>query len=147
MTSSEEAFARQFNMTRNLTQFVGCGYDFTCMHTGKRYELKEDRAAAKTGNVFIELRQTFDNGHVWSDSGFNLSRKQADVFVIKLGSQYVFLDIDSAERVVRGVDTQPRMTREGKNGNSPGRFSLGVLVPVARWLESAYEITQEEPGK
>ncbi len=140
---AETAFARQFNMTVNPLQRKGTGYDFTCMHTGRKYELKVDKAAEKTGNVFIELSQTND-GENWVPSGFSLSKSQAYCFVIKVFSEYIFCSCFTLDSVLSLYDFPARQTRQGVNGNKTNSFARGVIIPIPNFKMFSFEVTPEE---
>lgn len=140
----ERAFCKQFNLTRVHFQRTGTAFDAECPHTGRRYELKVDTAASRTGNVFIETAYSADGGQSWADSGFNLARKQAQAYVIKVGTEYIFCECPVLETFLLENNFRVAATRAGANGNALGAHARGLIVPVVRLRGIAYEITAVE---
>lgn len=140
----ETAFANQFNMERNLQQTKGTAVDFICMHTGRKYELKDDKAAAKTGNVFLELIQTNDSGLSWNRSGLTLAADQSHFYVIKIENEYLFFNAKNLKHCYPSLPNKATMTRPGKNGNKQGSYAWGITIPVSALRPLAIEISPVE---
>lgn len=140
----ETAFSRQFNMDLHTTQRKGTGYDFTCKHTGRKYELKADYAAARTGNHFLEREQSNDGGATWVPSGFSLSLEQAYAYVVKIDLHYFFVRCTDLAEMLRTTFFQPIRTRPGVNGNRAGVLARGSLIPLSKLREVTYEVTPQE---
>ena len=100
-------------------------------------ECKYDYSAAVTGNLFLEYEQTSDNGCTFQPSGMTLAVKQ---------SKFIMFSVKHADRIHHYVFTNTQMTcmlgrhkfhklrrrrtPPGKNGNRPGAYTRGYLLPV-----------------
>lgn len=132
-------------------QHVGCGYD--CWVGKKRVEGKNDMASKKWGNAFIELKQTFNSWRTWQFSGVSLSlikdaKHWCDIFVMalyeKVGkdrwpTQSWFFWASPHEWKVWALTGETKRTGFEVNGNLPGSFAEGRVVPMNRLLTEKVE--------
>ena len=95
-------------------------------------ELKWDYIARKTGNLYLETQQTFDYGTTYKPSGMVLAMQQSMFIVFSVRhytqtSHYVFTAVQMQKIMNRNL----RITRtsKGSNGNRPGCWTYGKLLP------------------
>jgi hypothetical protein len=131
----EEQLAEQFNLIRNTEQKTGSAYDFTNKDNNK-IELKHDKRAAKTGNIFVEFRQSFDTGNTWRDSGITLACEQAD---------FIWLILEEKPKTIYQIE--PKILLDlaktfpyknsgiGVNGNGRNIIASGYLLKVTEFMK------------
>lgn len=96
---------------------------------GQRIEFKYDRASTRTGNLFIEFRQTSDEWRSYRVSGCRKAILEGCLLVIQTGSTYlVFDNVSYDELIQKSVCTCE--TRTGANHNRIGQFAEGYIVPT-----------------
>ena len=111
-------------------QEKGSSYDYTAFD-GSKIEAKFDWDSVKTGNHYLEIAQTNDNKVTWCPSGFSLSSKNADYWVV-INSQW--LRIFQIEVLMNFIQNNrnslvQKETRSGVNYNSTGQFSKAYIIP------------------
>ena len=77
----EERLAKLMNWDFILNQSKGSSYDYITPG-GSKIEVKFDWDSIKTGNHYLEIAQTNDNKVTWFPSGFSLSSKSSDYWVV-----------------------------------------------------------------
>jgi len=111
-------------------QEKGCSYDYIALD-GSKIEAKFDWDSVKTGNHYLEIAQTNDNKVTWFPSGFSLSSKNADYWIV-INSQW--LRIFQIEVLMNFIQNNrnsliQKETRSGVNYNSTGQFSKAYIIP------------------
>ncbi len=127
LTLTRDCFFPTNTVTYNDQQRVGIGWDGTI--GDNKVELKDDLASGDTGNLFIETGQRW--GSDWQPSGLALSVDQADIYLVvgHVGHNAVVFGFHPTSffdyvKTCRRVETHP-----GANGNRPGHYARGRLVP------------------
>ena len=99
----------------------------------KGVEMKFDYRAKRSGNLYLETRQTFDYGENYQRSGMNLAVEQ---------SFFIVFSVRFFNHVAHFVFTAPQMqeiltrpmrlvgTGDNANGNRTGCWTYGYLLPV-----------------
>ena len=139
-------FQSHFNciLTPVEKQGLGCQRDYTItkIHNPKKLpvealnqniEFKYDKASRGTGNLYLETRQTFDFGNSYHESGMVLAVAQSMYIVFSVPHftethHYVIpapLMRELLTRKLRAV-----RTHNTQNGNAPGVWTYGALLPV-----------------
>ena len=100
---------------------------------GAYIEFKFDKSARKTGNLYLEYQQTFNYGHSYMPSGVTLACTQSRFIVFSVPyatrlDHYVFASSDMVEILQRKLRSV--RTRHCINGNRPGAWSNGFLLPA-----------------
>ena len=112
---------------------------------GKVLEFKDDKTSLKYGTFFVEYEQTSDWWMSRKPSGHELAMAKGCILVISSGPRnFVFNQTQYAE-LVKGV-TRILSTKFRSNGNNPGSFTHGKIVPVARAVETAsvvYNVSEQ----
>jgi len=113
-----------------VEQQKGSSYDYIALD-GSKIEAKFDWDSLKTGNHYLEIAQTNDNKVTWYPSGFSLSSKNADYWVV-INSQW--LRIFQIEVLMNFIQNNrnslaQKETRSGVNYNSTGQFSKAYIIP------------------
>ena len=111
-------------------QEKGSSYDYIALD-GSKIEAKFDWDSVKTGNHYLEIAQTNDNKVTWFPSGFSLSSKNADYWIV-INSQW--LRIFQIEVLMNFIQNNrnslvQKETRSGVNYNSTGQFSKAYIIP------------------
>lgn len=127
----EEAFGARHDVDVVEGQQPGDAVDFVHEHHG-RIEYKADLQGHDTGNIYVELRQTSNDGGTWRRSGLTLAASQADFIVYDIVEQQreLWLDPELLLHVVADEDWREVRTRRNVNGNRDGQYTVGVLVPI-----------------
>lgn len=105
------------------------------MHTlqfpmGSVIEFKDDKASTKTGNLYIEFRQTSDNWFTSQKSGILLAIDHGHKVVIRSGTDnYIMKTLKEYETLV-SHSHRTITTRQNANGNRRGCFTNGYLVKI-----------------
>ena len=111
-------------------QTKGSAYDYVASD-GSKLEAKFDWDSIKTGNHYLEIAQTSDNKTTWMPSGFSISSKQADYWVVINEEWLRIFQIEVLMNFIqknRGHLVQ-KETRSGINYNSSGQFSKAYIIP------------------
>jgi len=111
-------------------QTKGSAYDYVALD-GSKVEAKFDWDSIKTGNHYLEIAQTNDNKVTWFPSGFSISSKQADYWVVINEEWLRIFQIEVLMNFIqnnRGNLVQ-KETRSGINFNSRGQFSKAYIIP------------------
>ena len=111
-------------------QTKGSAYDYVALD-GSKVEAKFDWDSIKTGNHYLEIAQTSDNKTTWMPSGFSISSKQADYWVVINEEWLRIFQIEVLMNFIqknRGHLVQ-KETRNGVNYNSSGQFSKAYIIP------------------
>jgi hypothetical protein len=126
---------------------VGCALDFITPD-GVRIEVKEDHAAGKTGNFYLEYAQTFDGWKSSQWSGLFLAFEQADIFVVFVkDTAYLFqTSLLEAYDPFFQEDTPVRVTKAACNGNKPGAFSAGIVTSIKDITPFASQVFELRDG-
>ena len=97
--------------------------------TGKLIEFKNDIASLKYNSFYVEYQQTSDFWFTRKQSGHDLAIARGCVLVVSSGPKcFVFNETAYAE-FIEGV-TRERTTKYRKNGNAPGSYTRGKIVPL-----------------
>jgi hypothetical protein len=97
------------------------------METGS-YEVKRDREAVRTGNVYLEYRCKVSGQ--WVPSG--IARTNADLFSIAIAPQVVVTSsVAAVQAVARKFWGDKRYMRECKVGGNPTK---GMAIPVTQFV-------------
>lgn len=127
LTLTRDTFFPANTISYNHEQRVGVGWDGTI--GDNKVEIKDDLASAETGNLFIETGQRW--GSEWQPSGLSLSVDQADIYLVvgHVGDHAILFGFHPVS-FFEHVKTCRRVeTRAGVNGNRPGHYARGRLVP------------------
>ena len=154
--SQSKWFQSHFNCTleRITHQRMGCATDFkiTQIRSPSKLdasvlhgfvEFKFDKASKRTGNLYLETRQTIDFGHSYRPSGINLAVDQSTFIVFSVPDHtqtchYMFTSVEMQELLNRKLRVV--RTANCRNGNLPGVWTYGKLLP--RTSVEAFKITQ-----
>ena len=111
-------------------QKKGSCYDFIAPDGGK-IEAKFDWDSIKTGNHYLELGQTSNNGETWVASGFALSEGVADYWVVINNDWLRVFDVNKLAEFLKNNRRKLKMvkTKDGVNHNRPGQYSKAYLIP------------------
>lgn len=135
----EQAVCNYFDGALNINQKVGVAWDFESSYKGVNYkfEVKYDAMATKTGQIYVELYQTFDNWKTARESGFYLARQQADYIVYVVGTTAHIVWCEDMDKFLSEYEKElkPLTTKGGANGNRPGSFSSGLGIRLDRLEE------------
>ena len=110
-------------------QNEGSAYDYTC--EGKKIELKQCWKSKVTKNHFLEFEQRSDFNSPWKPSGFTLSRREADVWVVANDKWIWLISINQMEKMLDEHEFPIAITESLKNGNRIGQYARGYLVPLS----------------
>ena len=125
-------------------QCVGCAKDYQIVKIcpGSRLkdndlhqyiEFKFDKAAAKTGNLYLEYEQTFNHGESFTRSGMSLAVEQSKYIVFSVpyvGNVQHFVFQAEDIKGFLGQNLRSIRTRAGANGNKLSSWSRGLLLPI-----------------
>lgn len=104
------------------------------METGS-YEVKRDREAVRTGNIYLEY-ECLISGQ-WVPSG--IARTNADLFAVAIAPQAVIVtSVPVIQAVARKFWGNNRYMRECKVGSNPTK---GVAIPVAQLMAELMHAT------
>ena len=125
-------------------QCVGCAKDYQIVKIFPESKLKDndlhqyiefkhDKAAAGTGNLYLEYEQTFNHGKSFTRSGMALAVEQSKYIVFSVPyvgnvQHFVFQAED-----IRGFlkqNLRSIRTRARANGNKLSSWSKGFLLPI-----------------
>ena len=114
-------------------QQKGSCYDFMAPD-GAKIEAKFDWDSIKTGNHYLEFGQTSNNGDTWTPSGFSLSAKEADYWVVINNDWLRMFEVAKLRVFMESNRGRLKVTRTkaGVNHNQPGQFSKAYLIPFAQ---------------
>ena len=131
-------------LERENEQYVGCARDYQIVKIcpgsrlkesdlHKYIEFKFDKAAAGTGNLYLEYAQTFNHGESFTRSGMSIAVEQSEYIVFSVPyagnvRHYVFEAAD-----IRGFlkqNLRSIRTRSRANGNPISSWSKGFLLPM-----------------
>lgn len=142
----------------NENQKVGTGYDATMrsnsgalfVNQTKKIEYKQDKASEKYNNFYFECEQTWDFKNTWRPSGLTLSAEQAEIFAIAHPNGdcnviYLFNAKKLYDTLKLG-HFKTKETADYRNGNKPGAFSKGWIVPINE-NSKLYNIYNKLPWK
>ena len=130
-------------LTPVTDQKCGCARDYKIVGLDENTELpgelnsfvefKFDYKASQTGNLYLEYEQTFDFGKKYLSSGMKLAVDQSRFIVFSVGysdcvHHYIFTNIDMYDILTQKLRTI--RTRNGANGNRPGCWTNGLLLPL-----------------
>jgi len=97
--------------------------------TGKLIEFKNDKASLKYNSFYAEYEQTSDFWNTRKPSGHDLAIARDCVLVISSGVRCFVFNAESYAVFIKGV-TAERTTKYRVNGNSPGSYTRGRIVPM-----------------
>ena len=103
---------------------------------GRVLEFKDDRASLKYGTLFCEFEQTNDSWFTRKPSGHALAILKGCILIISSGSRCFVFNEESYRCFVNG-SIRERCTKYRRNGNNPGSFSRGKIVPVPHASKTA----------
>jgi hypothetical protein len=132
---AEALIISALGLVRNERQTYGTGYDAVHPANGKKFEIKFDHAAQKTGNLYLEVRQVYAGQRV-ARSGVGLL--QADYYLYLVGDECLALSKDTAAEFIASPSFREVGTRNNANGNIDGSYTRGKLVPVSVAREKAH---------
>ena len=113
--------------------------DFSIL--GRKVEFKHDKAAERTGRLFLEYEQTSDDWQTKKKSGHEKSILEGNILVITTqGECFVFNKLSYNALVARTL--YKRTTTHRKNGNRPESYTQGRLVSVSAARECASYVYQ-----
>ena len=100
---------------------------------GKFVEMKFDYRAKRSGNLYLETRQTFNNGKDYQRSGMTLAVEQSAYIVFSVRyfthvSHFVFTAAPMKDVLTRKM--KEVRTGDNINGNRTGCWTYGSLLPV-----------------
>lgn len=131
---AETMLIKSLGLIRNEKQTFGTGYD--AVHpNGKKFEIKFDHAAQKTGNIYLEIKQVYQ-GQIMTRSGVGLL--QADYYLYLVGDECLAISKAVVAELIANPSFREVGTRNNANGNIDGSYTRGKLVPVAVAKEKAY---------
>ena len=108
---------------------------------GRKVEFKHDKAAKRTGRLFLEYKQTSDGWCTKKQSGHEKSILEGNILVITTqGECFVFNKTSYNALVKRTLHV--RTTTHRKNGNHPEAYTMGRLVSVGAARECASYVYQ-----
>jgi hypothetical protein len=100
---------------------------------GLRIEAKFDWDSIKTGNHYLEISQTSNGGASWEPSGYSLSSKKADYWIVVNDDWLRLFDMPSLQKFVE--TNRPHLkikgTKSGVNYNRPGQGSKALVIPFS----------------
>ena len=111
-------------------QKKGSCYDFISPD-GSKIEAKFDWDSIKTGNHYLEIAQTNDDKITWVPSGFTLSLKEAEFWVV-INEQWIRIyQTKVLQNFIQENRSKLRIkqTRSRINFNQKGQFSKGYIIP------------------
>jgi len=97
--------------------------------TGKLIEFKNDRASVKYDSFYVEYEQTSDFWNTRKPSGHDLAIARDCVLVVSSGPRCFVFNASAYAVFIEGV-TRERTTKYRVNGNSPGSYTRGRIVPM-----------------
>ena len=101
--------------------------------TGKLIEFKNDIASLKYNSFYVEYEQTSDSWNTRKQSGHALAVARGCVLVVSSGPKCFVFNQTSYAEFIKGV-TRERTTKYRANGNEPGSYTRGKIVPL-KWAE------------
>ena len=110
-------------------QSEGSAYDYT--YEGKKIELKQDWKSKVTKNHFLEFEQCSHSNSPWKPSGFELSRREADLWVVANDDLLWQIPINQMEKMLDEHKFSIQITKPRKNNNRIGQYARGYLVPLS----------------
>ncbi|RYZ93033.1 MAG: hypothetical protein EOP06_02375 [Proteobacteria bacterium] len=135
----EDFVCRFFSFTPLVKQGFGTGYDATDSN-GRKIEIKCDLRSSETGNYYLEYKQVCLNNLV-SESGISLACQSADlIYLVSHKRVLVLQTVELREWLEKAKQSlRSRRTTIGKNGNSQGNYSVGLIVPEQTIKDLAVE--------
>ena len=129
----ERALAKAMNWEYIEGQEKGSCYDFIAPD-GAKIEAKLDWDSIKWGNHYLEYAHTSDDGETVVDSGFTISAKEADYWVVVNEDYLRLFKVDVLSKFIEthGHEFEKTTSRAGVNHNRPGQYSLGYKIPMVR---------------
>ena len=103
---------------------------------GRRIEFKNDMASLKYKSFYVEYEQTSDFWNTRKSSGHDLAVGMGCVLIISSGPICFVFNATAFAEFVKGV-TRERTTKFRRNGNSPGSYTRGKIVPLEVALKTA----------
>ena len=126
--------------TRELESRLG--YDLL----GKRIEFKDDRTSVKYKSLFVEFESTSDFWATRRISGHAKAVLDGCVLVVANGPRSLIFNEQTYARLVEGA-TKTLSTKFRSNGNLPGSYSHGKIVPLCWAVNTASLVyVSEHPG-
>jgi len=113
--------------------------------TGKLIEFKNDIASLKYNSFYVEYEQTSDFWWSRKQSGHDLAIASSCVLVVSSGPRCFVFNKSAYAVFIEGV-TAERTTKYRVNGNSPGSYTRGRIVPLKVAENTAtfvYNMTEE----
>lgn len=131
-------FSKTFDVKlEKLPNMAGTSGDFIVVYSKNEdcpvntvVEFKNDSAAKRTGNVFLEIEQTSDNWFTTKCSGVALAVKKGQLVVITCGEENFLLKTIAQFDELVSMKHTTRTTKSGRNGNPNGCFTKGHLVKL-----------------
>jgi len=96
---------------------------------GRLIEFKDDKASLNTEHVYVEYEQTNDFWWSKKPSGHDLGIARGCVLVIA-SEPTCFVFNQTAFAELKNGTTKVRTTKYRKNGNNPGQYTRGRIVPL-----------------
>ena len=114
-------------------QEKGSSYDYVASD-GSKIEAKFDWDSIKTGNHYLEIAQTNDNKVTWFPSGFSLSSKSSDYWVVINEDWLRIFQIEVLMNYIQNhrASLIQKETRSGINYNSQGQYSKAYIIPFTK---------------
>ena len=112
---------------------------------GRYIEFKNDKTSLQYNSFYVEFEQTSDFWYSRKPSGHELASTKGCVLIISSGSRCFVFNRGAYIEFVKGV-TRVATTKYCSNGNPPGCFTRGKIVPIDRAMETAsflYNMSQE----
>ena len=97
--------------------------------TEKLIEFKNDIASLKYNSFYVEYEQTSDFWETRKQSGHELAIARDCVLVVSSGPRCFVFNASAYTVFIKGV-TAERTTKYRVNGNSPGSYTRGRIVPL-----------------
>jgi len=97
--------------------------------THKLLEFKNDRASLKYDSFYVEYEQTSDFWNTRKRSGHDLAIARGCVLIVSSGQRCFVFNKSAYTVFIEGV-TRERTTKYRVNGNSPGSYTRGRIVPL-----------------
>ena len=112
-------------------QKKGSSYDCITSN-GSKVEIKMDWGSKTTRNHYLEFSQKSPSNPDWIPSGFSLSKKTSDYWIVVNND---FMYISKTKEIERMIDEKGETfrittTRAGINNNVKGQYSKAYLVPL-----------------
>jgi len=126
---------------RKLADFMGWkfvedqkkGSSYDCITSnGQKVEIKMDWGSKTTGNHYLEFSQKSASSSEWVPSGFTLSKKSSDYWIV-LNNDFMYITkTNEIERMIQEKKESFKITttRPGINNNPEGQHSKAYLVPL-----------------